>query len=404
MSATDDIREFSLGEWDPYFDTKALGRMAIYDDLRSQGDTFFSERFEGFWVMTRAELIREVLQNPTLFSSTATQPADPHPAYAWIPLHLDPPRHTQWRQLLGPHFAPAAIEKLEPKVRSRCVDLVTSIASRGECDFMADFAREYPTTIFMGLMGLPVEEAPQFMVWEDAIVNYSTESDPDMSKMMKAMYEVNDYFAVLLEERRKNPSDDLVSAALTWKLDGEPIPDPDLLGMCVLMFMAGLDTVTQQLGYSFLHLATHDDDRRRVANDPAIIPSAIEELIRYYATVTPGRRVMEDTSFHGCPMKKDQIVFMPLVAGTRDSKEFADADKVDFDRVANHHMAFGAGPHRCVGSHLARRELRIAFEEWHKLVPDYRLAPGFDASQITEHSGGGVFGIDRLHLVWDPVA
>jgi cytochrome P450 len=241
------------------------------------------------------------------------------------------------------------------------------------------------------------------MAWEDAILNYSTESDPDMSKMKAAMYSVNDYFAVLVEERRKNPAEDLVSTALTWRIDGKPIPDADLLGMCVLMFMAGLDTVTQQLAYSFLHLATHDADRHRIAQEPDLIPAAIEELIRYYATVTPGRRVMQDTDFHGCPMKEGQIVFMPLLAGTRDGEEFPNADKVDFDREANHHMAFGAGPHRCVGSHLARRELRIAFEEWHKLVPDYHLAPGFDPADIVEHSGGGVFGLDRLQLVWDPV-
>jgi cytochrome P450 len=164
--------------------------------------------------------------------------------------------------------------------------------------------------------------------------------------------------------------------------------------------MAGLDTVTQQLAYSFLHLATHQSDRQRLVDEPAIIPVAIEELIRYYATVTPGRKVMEDTDFHGCPMKAGQIVFMPLCGGTRDASEFPAADRVDFDRVNNHHMAFGAGPHRCVGSHLARRELRIAFEEWHLKIPEYRLAPGFDASQIAEHSGGGVFGIDSLQLVW----
>jgi cytochrome P450 len=241
MSVGSQAKMASLGVFNPYHDTTALNRMGIYDELRTKGDVLFSEEFEGFWILTRAELMREVLQNPTLFSSTGTQPSDPRPEYTWLPLHLDPPVHTQWRQLLGPRFAPATIERLEPKVRARCNELIDALVARGRCDFVADFAREYPTTIFMGLMGLPVSEAKQFMTWEDAILNYSAESDPDRSKMMAAMYEVDAYFRQLLVDRRKHPADDLVSAALTWTMDGEPIAESDLVQMCVLMFMAGLD-------------------------------------------------------------------------------------------------------------------------------------------------------------------
>jgi cytochrome P450 len=187
----------SLGDFDPYSDTTALQRMAIYDDLRAKGDVLFSDRFEGFWILTRAKQIREVLQNPRIFSSVATVPADPHPAYHWIPLMLDPPLHTAWRQLLGPFFSPSAITRLEPAVTDRCTELVKSLALRNECDLVADFARQYPTTIFMGLMGLPTSDFSQLMLWEDAILNYSTESDPDRSKMASAMDQVREYFRLL---------------------------------------------------------------------------------------------------------------------------------------------------------------------------------------------------------------
>jgi cytochrome P450 len=162
------------------------------------------------------------------------------------------------------------------------------------------------------------------------------------------------------------------------------------------MFMAGLDTVAMQLSYSFLHLATHDEDRRRIVEDPSLIPGAVEEFLRYYAFVTPGRKVTQDVDFGPCPMKAGQMIFLPIVSANRDPAEFVDADKVIIDRPDNRHIAFGAGPHRCLGSHLARQELRIGLEEWHKRIPDYRLTAGVP---VREHSGQ--IGLDNLPLEWD---
>ena len=163
------------------------------------------------------------------------------------------------------------------------------------------------------------------------------------------------------------------------------------------MFMAGLDTVSIQLSYAFWHLARHAADRKRIAEDPAMIPAAVEEFLRQFAFVAPSRKVMQDTDFHGCPLKKGDMVFLPLSGATRDPAQFEDGATVHFDRPTNNHIAFGAGPHRCLGSHLARRELRVALEEWHRVIPDYRLTEGVE---VTEH-GGGLYGIDRLELSWD---
>ena len=184
---------------------------------------------------------------------------------------------------------------------------------------------------------------------------------------------------------------------LSWRIDHKPIPMDDLLSWCLLMFMAGLDTVSIQLGYAFWHLAGHSEDRQRIVRDPSVIPAAVEEFLRQFAFVAPARKVMQDTDFHGCPLKKGDMVLVPLSGATRDPALLADGATVNFDRATNNHIAFGAGPHRCLGSHLARRELRVGLEEWHRLIPDYRLTEGVE---VTEH-GGGLYGIDHLELSWD---
>ena len=213
------------------------------------------------------------------------------------------------------------------------------------------------------------------------------------------MMAVMGYFMALIKDRREHPDagrSDILSQAIDWKIDGEPIPDQDLLDFCLLMFMAGLDTVAAQLTFSFWHLATHDTDRQRIVDEPAIIPTAIEEFLRYYSFVTPGRKVMKDTEIAGCPIKDGEMVYLPLVSANRDPREFDRAGEVVIDREVNRHIAFGAGPHRCLGSHLARQELRVAMEMWHERIPHYRIAEG---AEIREH--GGQVGIDALPLVWD---
>jgi cytochrome P450 len=382
-------------------ETGATEHMAIFDTLRDQYPAFYSTFGRGFHVFTSAEFQRDALQNPGIFSSTANNVQMPNQEIHLIPVTMDPPGHTVWRHLLSPHFSPTAVERLEPRVRERCVQIIDEIVPKGTCDLITDFGREFPTTIFMGLMGLPLEDAKQFMAWEDKILHRTNESDPDASEMLKAQTEVMGYFTDLIRKRRVEPADDLVSAALTWTIDGQKIPTEDVLSMCLLMFMAGLDTVTAQLGYSFLHLATHPEDRRRLVDDPAIIPVAVEEFLRYYAIVSPVRKVLEQVEFHGFTLMPDDMVALPLCAAARDPREFEDAQLVNFDRSANRHTAFGAGPHRCLGSHLARRELRIALEEWHKRIPDYELAPGTAINDLHEVTSG-VLSFDQLPLVWTP--
>lgn len=360
---------YTTVDFNPGLSRPVLSHIEAHDQWRDQlGALFKSSHAQWFWVFSEIGIIRDAYQHPEVFSSTATQPDVPDAPYQWIPQMLDPPDHTKWRQLLAPWFSPGAVAKLEVGVRQRCAALIRPLVDRGGCDFVADFAQRFPTSIFMDVMGLPPQDMEQFLGWEDAIL-HSGDDDPDHAKAIGAMFEVMGYFDELIKQRRSDPRDDLVTAAATWTIDGEDIPHDKLLSMYLLMFMAGLDTVTIQLCYMWWHLARHDDDRRRIVEDPPLV--------------------------HGCPMKVGDMVLLPLCAANRDPAYFEHPGDVVLDRLNNNHAAFGAGPNRCLGSHLARRELRIAMEEWHALIPDYHLPEGLD---VREH--GGMFGIDNLELVW----
>ena len=391
---TEECPAFRFDEVNRPVKTDALWHFDNFDRLRGEARFHLGDA-EGtpFWMMTRMEDIRAALQNPKLFSSTAVVPTDPNPPYSWIPEMLDPPLHTTWRQLLGPTFSPSAIAKLEPRVRQRFGEILDTVADKGECDYVADVALRFPNTIFMEIMGLPVADAAQFQAWETDILHTGATGN---EVSLRAMGDVVEYFSALVAERRKDPRQDLVSVALGYRIDGQPASDEDLLALCLLLFMAGLDTVAMQLSYSMLHLAIHDDDRNRLVADPSLFPVAMEEFLRYYSFVTPGRKVVQAVDFHGCPVHPGQMTYLPLVSANRDPAEFDDADQVRIDRADNRHIAFGAGPHRCLGSHLARQELRIGLTEWHARIPHYRLA---DGATVREH--GGQIGLDNLPLRWD---
>src|ERR1700712_901610 len=367
-----------------------------YDELRARFPWYRNDFGPGFWTVCNYQGILNIMQNPEVFSNSVVTALDPNPPVKWIPEMLDGDEHKQWRRQLGPLFSPGAVERLESTVRQRAIDLIDGLAARGSCDFMADFATKFPTTIFLEMMGLPVEELDQFLSWEHDILHAGGSDDEKLQKQMTAMFAVMGRFQTVIAERREEPRDDIVSKALTYEIDGQPVTDQDLLSFCLLMFMAGLDTVSVTLGWMWLHLARQDHDRQKIAAEPAAIPTAVEEFVRAYAIVIPARKVMQDIEIQGCPMKAGDMVNIPLAAATRDDAASPDATTVDITRKPNNHIGFGAGPHRCLGSHLARQELRIAMEEWHRRIPNYRVAP--DAKLM---ESGSQLGLESLPLVWD---
>jgi len=382
-------------DYNPLMPGPPLSHMEAVDALRGEHRAFRSTLAQGFWVLTGGTDLRTALQDPATFSSRAIQPTDPDPQYLLVPEMLDPPEHTAWRQLLAPWFSPRAVEKMAAGVRRRCVELIEPIARRDSCKFHLDFAYRYPTSIFLELMGLPGADLPLFQRWNDEIHHLPFDVDPQRERALAAQNAVKSYFADLMEERRRRPADDLLTAAMSWTIDGRPVDREELLSMYLLMFQAGMDTVSSQLAYIFWHLATHPQDRHRIVENPSLIPGALEEFLRFYAFVAPSRKLTRDVNYAGCPMTAGDMVFIPLCGATRDPDLFENATSFRMDRTVNNHIAFGAGPHRCLGSHLARLELRCALEEWHARIPHYRLTDGQD---ITEH--GGMFGLDSLSLTW----
>lgn len=377
--------------------TRPAGRFfAEIDELRERHPFYFNTLAQGFWTLTRYDAVREAYQLPEVFTSDSFMPTDPDPAYHMLPTQERAPRHVKIRQLLNPRFSPAAVATMEAAARRHCADVVATFADRGRCDLVEEFGGPFATKVFLDWAGLPTEDSPQFVAWVRAVFNDL--GDSSATAMQDAMTGIDGYFRDLIADRRRSPrdpEDDVVTHLVQSTIDGEPLPEADLLSICVVLVLAGLDTVKQQLGYSFLHLATHPDDRRRLATEPGILPLAVEELLRAFSVADPGRKVAQDVEFHGCPLRKGDMVWLPPATANRDPRVFPDADRVVLDRTPNRHLAFGAGPHRCQGAHLARLQLRVALEEWHRRIPDYRLG---DDETILEH--GGQFGLERLPIAW----
>jgi cytochrome P450 len=380
----------------------ACSNFARLDALQAHHRPFLraGESPNDYWVFTDHAAIREGLQHPEMFSNAVMVPIERDPAYKWIPIMLDPPEHTKWRHVLGLYFSPGRVQRLEEEQRAFAVELIENFRDRGSCDFYAEFAMIFPTTIFLQIMGLPIAKLDDFLLWEKKILHGTPETDPDRSISLKAMMEVVGYFAGLIKEKRDNPStraDDIVSSALEWKIDGAEPSDEDLLSCMLLLFMAGLDTVAAQLSYAFYHLATHPADRQKIIADPSRVPNAVEELVRAYPIVQTARIATRDGDFHGCPIRKGDMVAFPLGMANRDPVEHARGGQVDFDAPRHRHIGFGAGPHRCLGSHLARQEMTVAIEEWHRLIPTYEVS---DLSAVVEHTGG-VYSLEQLPLRWN---
>lgn len=376
-----------------------------WNRLREEAAAFHTDIPVPAWVLTRYEDIRDAFQQHDLFSSRSVTAYYEPPEIAGfrgmvgrlIPEELDPPEHTAFRQLLTPLLSPHRVAALEPMLRDQCADLVSGLVDRGGCDFVHDFARQFPGRVFMRLFGLPVERAETFLGWADDLMHTLPGSDPDGQLRAAAAAGVFSCLTELLEERRQEPRDDIVSYLLAAEVDGRPLTPVELMEMTFLLYMGGLDTVAGTLGYAFRHLAEHPELRSALRADPDAIPGAVEEFLRYSSIVTPGRIVTRDADFAGCPMREGDVVLLPTLAAGHDPREFPEAEDFDIHRAQNRHLAFGAGPHRCVGSHLARAELRIAIEEWHRRIPEYHVD---DPSAVRQHVAG-VAGLDALPITFD---
>ena len=370
------------------------------DELRENTPVFFNTHAQGYWVVSRYEQVKEMYQNVELFSSESFTAWEPNPPYRFVPTQIDPPEHIKYRQLLNPKFSPGAINRNEPQAREIAARLIREVAPRGECDFVAEFAIRFPTEVFLDLIGLPTQDADLLVPWvEDFFIGLHGAEDTQPA-MVAALEGIRNYFVELVAERREHPLDpavDLVTHLMQSTVDDAPLDETVLLDMCTVLVLAGLDTTRGQLGYLFQHLAENADDRRRIIDDPSLVPSAVEESLRVNSIIfTDSRKATRDADFHGCPVKKGDMVMGIVAAANRDPRRYDRADEFIIDRKGATHFGFAAGPHRCLGAHLARRAMQVAVEEWHKVIPDYQIAAG---AQLIER--GGQLTLVSLPLVWD---
>ncbi len=399
MSTTLEPRGAHEGVPAYYFDNRTPGPLLSHqqqwDELAGTTHGFRSTVAQGYWVVTDGPAIQESLQDWRTFSSTSVTVLDPDPRYLWIPEMLDPPVHTTWRRLLGTEFGPKAIAAREPEIRRIAADLIDRLRPAGGADVLDEFARRFPTLIFMRLMGLPEEDLDQFLEWVHEMLHLSHAEDPEHRRQMAAMTAVSAYFTEQIAARRQAPRDDLLSRLMSWRIGGEPISDADMYAFCILMFQAGFDTVPIAIGWALYHFASHPEQRAAIVADPSLIANGVEETLRVYSFVVPARKAMRDTEVGGCPVKSGEMVMLPLAVSNRDAARFTDPLEVDLHRAENNHIAFGSGPHRCLGSHLARLELNIAMQEWHRRIPDYHIAPGQQLEQT-----GNMYGLMSLRIEW----
>ena len=261
-------------------------------------------------------------------------------------------------------------------MRELCRQLVADVAPVGECDFVTGFALRFPTEAFLSVIGIDPADADLFVPWvEDFFRGFG--GDPDgLEAMAKALDGIREYWVAALAERRDDPAPregDLASHLLHATFDDRALTDPELLDMLTVLVLAGLDTTRATLGYIFWHLATHPEHRRRLVAEPELIPLAIEEALRYYPIVFgDGRKVTRDAEFHGVQLKQGDMVYALVSGANRDPRAYEHADEFLLDRKRNNHMGFANGPHRCLGMHLARREMKIAVEEWLRVIPDFQ--------------------------------
>lgn len=379
-------------DWDHLDPAWVSNPYPIWQTLRERCPVAHTERYRGVYFPTRYADIREVAYHPDRFSSRRVVVREGDYRVNSPPITSDPPEHRPLRMVLMPPFTPQAVARLEPQTRRVCNELIDRIIAQSTCDGAVDYAQHIPVRIIAHMLGIPAEHGDRFRSW---IAMALQEGVTNQAALKQAEQEISGYFAEQITQRREQGGDDLISFLINARHpDGEPFSDRQVLGALRLLLVAGIDTTWSAIGSSLWHLATHPDDRERLVREPELIGTAIEEFLRAYAPVTMAREIVADTELGGCPMRKEEMVMLSFPAANRDPAKFADAESVKIDRTENPHVAFGLGIHRCIGSNLARMEMRVALEEWLRRVPDFAL----DRTRPMTWSEGAVRGPRLLPL------
>jgi len=363
-------------------------------DIHAGPAIFWAERAhsgaDGAWIPRRFEDMQVIFKDIEHFSNGSIASFHEEKSWHLIPGEADPPLHALYRAMANPEFTVKRIVVLEHKIRDYARQAVAGFRDRGRCEFMKDFAFEFPIKVFLDLMGLRHDRIEEFLLWEHNLIY-----EADRGKIEHAVAAIASFLREEIELRRKNPGDDLISYGIKAQIDGRKLSDNELVGFCFNLYAGGLDTVSNNLGWQFLHLAERIDHQKMLRANPEAIPDAIEEMLRFYAPVTISRVCKKDTVLNGVSMKVgDRVMLNTFLAG-HDPEIYTDPEAMIFDRRARH-LSFGYGPHLCLGMHLARRELRIALEEFLSQVPQFRLA-----AQDVKYYLGALLQPVEFEIVWN---
>jgi len=330
-------------------------------------------------VLSRYSDVSEALHSPGAFSSRAGMLGQDRPV---IPVEIDAPAHARYRRLLDPLFSARALAPRETEMRQFAANLLGPLADRGACDLHAEFTVPFPCVTFLRLVGFPVSDLDLLLRWKYSMIQPQHAAGTDDPEVLAALLrdtgaEIRSYFDELAEERTRRPENDLMTHLLQAEADGDRLTREEVLDICILQLTAGLDTVTASIDCSVAYLAAHPDAREALVADPSLVPKAVEEFLRRETPVSSVfRRTTTDVVIAGDTVPSGSLIAIMLGAANTDGDEFPNGDDVIFERGKTRHLAFGGGTHRCLGSHLARMELRIAIEELHRHIPRYALAEG----------------------------
>jgi cytochrome P450 len=358
-------------DFNPYSRRLHADPHPAYARLREEEPVHYNERF-GFWVLSRHDDVLSALKDWETFSSARGITLQAFTGLKPMIILMDPPRQAELRGLLLRAFTPRRVAGLEDRMREIARELIEAFVGSGRCEFTRDFAAPYPTTVIAELLGIDPADRGRFKDWSDAIM---TSASPDAATLTAAYGEIFDYFSAVVAERRRRPGPDLVSALVQAESDGRRLSEDELLGFCALLLIAGNETMANFLANALLTLERHPAARAELAGDASLLPSAVEELMRFEPSVHElARTLTRDAAVRGRRLREGDRVLLLLAAANRDPARFADPDRLDLRRDPNPHLSFGLGVHFCMGASLARLEARVAMGELLEAIPDYRIA------------------------------
>jgi cytochrome P450 len=355
---------------------------------------FATSNVPGTWVCTHYDDIREVFQNTEHYSSHGIFPFQRlvGESFTAIPIALDPPEHDKYRMFLNPWFSPKAIDKLDAKIHATVNQLIDGFSDKGECDVAYGFGRIYPVKVFMCLMGFPEEKFEDFLSWGYAMLHEMN----DLERVRWGARSALAYLRSFIDNMRTKPSDNLTSHIVHGQVEGRPLTDDEIIGIVFFLWTGGLDTVAATNTLIFRRLALDLELQQSLRDNPQVLREAVEEFLRMNPTVNSARVAKVDHELHGVGIKKGDRVICLVAAGNYDPAEFDDPRCFRSERSPNRHLTFIAGPHRCLGSNLARRELHIALSEFLRRIPPFGMKPGADRAVVP-----GLIAMAHLPLVWE---